>query len=142
MVKSNSKKWAIGAALAAGAGYLTGVLTAPKSGKETRQEIQRTAIKAKSEMEKKLKELHHELDSGISSGQDKLKTAKTSAKKELDSALRRAESAKLKSREILTALRDGGSSDKDLKKAVNEANAAVKHLKQFLINNAEQKAKK
>lgn len=45
-------KYALGTAVAAGIGYVAGILTAPKSGKETRQNIQDQAIKAKKESEK------------------------------------------------------------------------------------------
>jgi gas vesicle protein len=40
-------KFAIGALLGAAAGFVAGILTAPKSGKETREDIKDTAVKAK-----------------------------------------------------------------------------------------------
>ena len=43
-------------------GYLAGILTAPKSGKETREDIKDTAVKTYSEAEKQLKKLHTELN--------------------------------------------------------------------------------
>ena len=54
----NTGKWAAGAVVAGVAGYVAGILTAPKSGKETREDIKHAATKAKTEAEKKLKELH------------------------------------------------------------------------------------
>jgi gas vesicle protein len=51
--------------IAAGAGYLVGILTAPKSGRKTRSDIKKTASKAKTEGEKKLKKLHSELREAI-----------------------------------------------------------------------------
>ncbi|MCA1806602.1 MAG: YtxH domain-containing protein, partial [Actinobacteria bacterium] len=41
---NKSGKFAIGAVFAAAAGYVTGILTAPKSGKETRKDIHDTAV--------------------------------------------------------------------------------------------------
>ncbi len=45
MKKDNGKKIAIGTAIGLAAGYVTGILTAPKSGKETRQDIKKIAPK-------------------------------------------------------------------------------------------------
>ena len=69
----NKKKVALGTALVAGAGYLAGILTAPKSGKETRKDIANTAVKAKIETEKKLKQAHSEIRDLITDAEEKLK---------------------------------------------------------------------
>ncbi len=50
-------KLAIGALLGAAAGFLTGILVAPKSGKETRQDIKTSANKAKDATLEKADEL-------------------------------------------------------------------------------------
>ncbi len=42
-----SKKFLLGATIGAIAGFVTGILTAPKSGKETRQDIKDASVKAK-----------------------------------------------------------------------------------------------
>ena len=55
------RKFAIGAALTAVAGYVAGVLTAPKSGKETRDDIKNKAVETYTTAEKELKKLHTEL---------------------------------------------------------------------------------
>ena len=57
---ASNKKWALGAVIAAIGGFITGILTAPKSGKETRQDIKDEAVKLKGEAEKTLKQLHTE----------------------------------------------------------------------------------
>jgi gas vesicle protein len=46
-------KFALGAMIGAAAGFITGILTAPKSGKETRAELMEKAEKAKAEAAKK-----------------------------------------------------------------------------------------
>ncbi|HVX57156.1 MAG TPA: YtxH domain-containing protein, partial [Candidatus Saccharimonadales bacterium] len=58
---NNLKRLAIGGTIAAAAGYLAGILTAPKSGKETRADIKETASDSVAQAEKELKKLHTEL---------------------------------------------------------------------------------
>lgn len=43
-------KFAIGALLGAAAGFVAGILTAPKSGKETREDLKDTAVKVKDDV--------------------------------------------------------------------------------------------
>ena len=52
------KKLAIGAAISAVLGYIAGILTAPKSGKETRDDIKSKAHETYAAAEKELKKLH------------------------------------------------------------------------------------
>lgn len=125
-------KAVVGTALAAGIGYVAGVLTAPKSGKETRKDIQNKAIAAKKESAKRLKELNNELTELIASAKSKAKNAKSSTKAEVNKVLESATKAKEKGREILSAFHAGETDDKDLKKAVAEVHKAVDHLKKYL----------
>lgn len=128
----SKKNWALGAVIAGVAGYVAGILTAPKSGKETRKDIKDTAVKTKAEAEKKLKELHSELDDLIAKGKDKAKDLKKDAKKGMDDAVGRAQTAKERAREVLSALHEGDTDDKDLQKAVDEVKKAREHLKNYL----------
>src|ERR1035437_8517660 len=122
MVKSSTtKKWAIGALVAAAAGYLAGILTAPQSGKETRQDIKDTAHKGVTE----LGEL-------IDKAKNELAELTGRAKDELSSAVDKANVAKEKAQSVLSAVRAGKAEDKDLQKAVEETTKAVNHLKSFL----------
>ncbi len=140
---SKKRNIAFGAALAAGLGYVIGVLTAPKSGKETRKEIHKSAIKAKTEAEKNLKQLYGELDALMTTGKSKAKTAKAATKKELADALAAGMLAKEKVRAILSAVHEGDADDSDLKKAVTEAKKAVDSLKKYMRKgNAKAKAAK
>lgn len=132
MAKNNKSRFAISALIAAAAGYVAGVLTAPKSGKETRKEIKDTASKAKKQAEKRLKLLHSELDRLINQGQTKLQSLRGGAKKELTSLINKAQAAKDKTKGILSAFHEGESNDKDLQKAVKEAQKAQDHLKDYL----------
>jgi len=136
-----STKFAVGTALAAGLGYVAGVLTAPKSGKETRKDIQNQAIKARNESEKKLKELNAELSKLMTTVKSKAQTANSGAKAELQKALKVAGAAKERGREILSAFHEGESEDKDLQKAVDEVHSAIDHLKEYLDKYGDKEAK-
>lgn len=131
-MKDKTKKIAIGAVIAAAAGYIAGVLTAPKSGRETRKDIKNAGLKAKTEAEKKLKELHSELDKLLDQAKDKAKKAKNVASEEFAAAVTKAQFAKDKARNILSALHDGDADDKDLKKAIEEVKQSITHLKSYL----------
>lgn len=131
MAKS-AKKWALGAAVAAVAGYVAGILTAPKSGKDTRQDIKTGAVKVKTEAEKKLKEAHSELDKLL--GQAKVKGDMLSgkAKSEFTDIVSKAKNAKEKVRDLLSSLHDGGAEEPELKQALKDARDALKHLEKFV----------
>jgi gas vesicle protein len=133
-MKKNSQRLAVGASIAAAIGYVAGILTAPKSGKETRDEIQKKAIKARTDAEHQLKNLNSELGSLIDDGKALANKANDKAKKELADILAKAHVAKDKAREMLSAIHEGDAEDRDLQKAVDEADKAIKHLKKFLSN--------
>ncbi|MGI9028360.1 MAG: YtxH domain-containing protein [Candidatus Saccharimonadales bacterium] len=121
-----------GALVAAGAGYLTGILTAPKSGKDTRHDIAKSASKARTDGERQLKKLHSELNGLIKDGDAATKKARTKASKELKEALEKAKVAKDKSREILSALHDGDADDPNLQAVLDEVKHAKKNLVKYL----------
>jgi gas vesicle protein len=127
-----TKKLAVGAVVAAAAGYIAGILTAPKSGKETREDIKTTAHTAYSAAEKELKTLHTELDKLIREARGRADDLKDAGKENLDKAVANAKTAKEKARELLSAVHEGDADDKDLKKAIDDANKAVTHLKTYL----------
>lgn len=131
MSKNVGKKVAVGAAIAGVAGYVAGVLTAPKSGKETRQDIKNAASKAKSEAEKKLKEVHSELNKKLEEVKKRGGELSGKAKDEFDKVFAAAGTAKEKVREILSALHEGDADDPDLKKALKDAKDALKNLEKY-----------
>src|SRR6478752_4390809 len=111
-MKDATKKLAIGAAVAAAAGYLAGILTAPKSGKETRKDIKDASAKGMHEAEKQLKRLHTELNDVMAEASERTERLTGKAKQELDSALAATQVAKGKAREILSAVHEGKADDK------------------------------
>jgi gas vesicle protein len=130
--RQNLKRLAVGSTVAAAAGYVAGVLTAPKSGKTTRADIRAAAERSRNEAEKDLKRLHTELDKTIKdakAGSDKL-SAK--AQKEAAELIDKAKDTKEKAREVLSAIHEGDADDQDLKRAVKNANTAVKNLRKYL----------
>jgi gas vesicle protein len=134
MAKNNDsvKKFAIGALLAAAAGYVAGLLTAPKSGKETREDIKEGAKATYTAAEKELKALHTELNKLLDEGRAKAEELKGIARENLDKSMANAKVAKEKVRELLSAVHEGDADDKDLKKAISDAAKAVDHLKTYL----------
>jgi gas vesicle protein len=127
-----AKAVAVGAVLSAGAGYLAGILTAPKSGKETRKDIGKSVNKAKIDGEKQLKKLHSELSDMIDEAETRTKKARTKANAELKEATAKANHAKGKARELLSAIHDGEADDPHLQAVVEEIKLAKRNLSKYL----------
>jgi len=128
----NAKKWALGALLAALIGYIGGILTAPKSGKETRADIKDAAERGVAEAEKQLKKLHTQMAEMIAQAKEKIGTVNGIGRKDLQTAIDKAMVMKEKARELLSALHEGGAEDKDLQKAIDDSTKAIENLKAFL----------
>lgn len=131
-----AKKFALGTLFAAAAGYIAGILTAPKSGKETREDIKVTAVKGKTEAEKQLKKLHTELNTILNRAKSEADSIKGKAREELDAAISKSYAVKEKAREVLSSVHEGTADDKDLKKAIDDANKSLEHLKTYLKKEA------
>jgi len=129
---STGKKVAIGAAVAGVAGFVAGILAAPKSGKETREDIKNVALKAKSDAEKNLKAMHSELNVKLADVKAKGEELSGKAKTEFDEIVEKAKGAKEKVRDVLSSLHDGDADDPDLKKALQDAKASLKNLEKFV----------
>lgn len=132
MSKGTGKKIAAGAAVAGLVGYVVGVLTAPKSGKETREDIKHTATKAKTQAEKKLKELHSELNRKLELAKKRGTKLTGKAREEFDKAISSADAVKEKVREMLSALHEGDADDPELKQALDDAKKALKNLEKYV----------
>ena len=126
------KNVAIGAMIAAVAGFVAGILSAPKSGKQTRADIKKAATMSMSEAEKQLKKLHTQLNTLLKDAKGEADSAKGKAKAEFDSAMDKAQTVREKAREALSAVHDGDVDDKDLKQVIDDATSAVEHLKTFV----------
>lgn len=126
------KRLALGTLVAGAAGYVAGILTAPKSGKETRKDIKTTTDKTIADAEKELKKLHTELNQLLGEAQKRGDDVKGKAKTELDDLTTMAGTAKQKAREILSAIHEGDTENKELQKALNDASKAISHLRAYL----------
>lgn len=126
------RKFAVGAALSAIAGYVAGLLTAPKSGKETREDIKNKAVETYSTAEKELKRLHTELTEMLADATDRIGTLKGKSEESLDEMIEKGKRAKEKTREVLSSLHDGEAEDEDLKKAIHDATKAIENLRTYL----------
>src|SRR5690348_10371128 len=127
-----AKQIAVGTIIAAAAGYVAGILTAPKSGKETRHDIKRKAVQTKEQAEKQLKQLQEEITKTMDEAKKEAETLKGKAKEGIDTAIDKSRIVKENANEMLEALREGHADDKDLRKAIDEANATIAHLRAYL----------
>ncbi len=136
MAKNNTNL-ALGVIVAAAVGYAAGLLTAPKSGKETREDIKKVAINTKRQLEVKLKSLSADASQLLKDANTRLKTLSGAAKTELKEAIVRAQMAKDKAREVLSALHEGEADDEDLNNAVQDLKTSLQHLKIYASKSQE-----
>ena len=125
-------KFALGALIAGVAGYVTGILTAPKSGKDTRKDIENKAVEFKSEAEAQLHKAQAELKEAVANVQGKGAKLTGKAKTEFSAATKKAKIAQVKSAQVLKAARSGKAKDPTLNAAIKQAKEARKNLGKFL----------
>lgn len=131
--KSNTvKKVALGSAIAGAVGYLAGILSAPKSGKQTRQDIADKAGEAKTSAEDELHELNEELKGMIKNTKDKTISMGSAARNEYNETLIKAKDAQNKAGEVLKAVKNGGADNPELDKDIRQARQAAKNLGKYL----------
>lgn len=128
------RKIALGSALAGVAGYLAGILTAPKSGKDTREDIADKADDLKDDAADQLVGLNDELKELIKTTKVKTIALSSTARAEFNEAVVRAKDAQNKAAQVLKAAKAGEASDPDLNKAVKQARQAARNLGKFLKN--------
>lgn len=134
MAKENhsGRKIAIGAAIAGVVGYITGLLTAPKSGKQTRADIAEKAGDIRERAEIELAELQADLKNIIRQVKDKTVTLSAKARDEFNEAVIVAKDAQNKAASVLKAVKAGEAEDSELNKALKQARAASKNLARYL----------
>ncbi|HSW85684.1 MAG TPA: hypothetical protein VLF79_03700 [Candidatus Saccharimonadales bacterium] len=130
--RQNLKRIAISSGVAAAAGYVAGILTAPSSGKKTRADLKAAADHSRIEAEKELKRLHTELDKAIKEAKAGSSKLNVKAQKELADLVERAKDTKEKAREVLSAIHEGDADDQDLRRAVKNANLTIKNMRKYL----------
>ncbi len=125
------RKVAIGALAAGVGGYLAGILTAPKSGKETREELADKAVEVKEDAAHQLQVAGDELAVVVKEAQAKTVTLGSQAREEFNEALIRAKDSQNKVKTALKALKAGQAEDPELNKAIKQAKLAKKNLSKF-----------
>lgn len=131
-MNKSTKRFAIGTLIAVGVGYLAGILTAPKAGKETRKDIKDTTSRGINAAEKELKQLHTQLADVLGQAKDRASSASGKTKDNLTDAMDTAKQAKEKAREILSAIHEGDADDKELQRAIRDSRKALDHLRTYL----------
>jgi gas vesicle protein len=124
-------KYAKGMVIGLVAGLLAGVLLAPKSGKETREDIKNVAKEAAKKTEAQLKKIHVELSDLVSSAEEQFRKMSASAKDEAKSVLASAKKSRDQLANTISAVKDGSSDDEDLDIAVKNAQSAMDSLKKY-----------
>jgi gas vesicle protein len=128
------RKVALGSTIAGLAGYLVGILTAPKSGKQSREDIAGKAEDMKDNAEGQLLDLNEELKELIKTTKVKTVALSSTARAEFNEAVVKAKDAQNKATQVLKAAKSGEASDPDLNKAVKQARMALKNLSKFFKN--------
>jgi gas vesicle protein len=129
--QNTGKKMAVSALIAGVAGYIGGILTAPKSGKETRKQLAEDAEGVRESAEVQLQKANEELKELLKEAKTKTVALSSTAKEEFNEALLRAKDAQNKTTSTLKALKAGEAEDPELNKAVKQARQAAKNLGKF-----------
>jgi len=118
--------------LAGAAGFITGILTAPKSGKETRKELAEKTDELKEQTAADLKKATDELSDMIKAAKDKSLALSAQARSEFNEAVIRAKDARNKAVHVFKAFKSGSSEDRQLNSAIKQVKLARKNLAKYL----------
>ena len=132
MADNKAGKFALSAVLAAVAGYVAGVLTAPKEGAKTREELKDKAAVWQKDVEKELGDLQKQLADVVDKAKRNGDSLSSQAQEKLAPAVEQAKVAKDKIVSVVGSRKDGKASDKDLQKALDEAKKSLDQLKKFM----------
>lgn len=131
-MKNKRKGLAIGGLLAAAAGFITGILLAPKSGRQTREDIKQTASNLSESASIEAKKLQANLSRLITKAEAKVKQASQTTGKRGQQIISRADKTKADLIAIAKAVKAGKAKDKDLNTAVKKAQEALKALQAYI----------
>ncbi len=128
------RKFALSAVVGGAAGYLAGILTAPKSGKETREDIAEKVGDIKEESKLQLMNLSEELKVLLAQAKGKTVALSSQAREEFNEAIVKAKDAQNKAGTVLKAVKAGEAQEPELNKAIKQARQAIKNLNKYLKN--------
>ena len=126
------RKLALGALIAGATGYLAGILTAPKSGKETRKDISDKASEYKEDAIVKIKAAQADLSDVLDKAKSKTIALSAKAREEFNEAVIKAKDAQTKLTAVLSGVKAGKSDQPELDEALAQAKQSYKNLAKFL----------
>lgn len=127
---AKSSKFGLGVIFGALAGAVAALLSAPKSGKETREELKKVADNFGADAEKKLKYLHGEASKLIEKCEAEGKKLSGTAKKDADQVLEKASNIKDRIKKYIAEVKNGDENSEDLsledlKKELKDVEASI-----------------
>ncbi|MHB1864594.1 MAG: hypothetical protein ACYCPS_00290 [Candidatus Saccharimonadales bacterium] len=109
-------------------GYALGILTAPKSGKQTRKTLKNTNKNALPDIERDLKTIYSQTKTTL----DKLATNNPELADRYKAAKRAADSSQEKIKQLLSAINGQDNVDEDLAKVLSDAKQVLADLNKYL----------
>ena len=131
-MKKNSRNIIVGAILVGAASYVAGILTAPKKGKETREDIRHASVNFKISLEKALKKLYTDSSRQLERALNVNQNLTAQTKKELDLLISSVKHAKDKIKVYLTSLRDGEIEEEEITLLLTDGRDNTERLKFFV----------
>lgn len=132
--KNLLKKVTLGAALAGAAGYVAGILIAPRTGKQSRKKLSNAGKQELIDNQERLKLLYSELGMLVNNAKAEGKVMEGKHLEKFKSVIDNAKESRDKLEQLVDAVKKGRAEDKNLDKAIKDAEKAVKHVKRFLIH--------
>jgi gas vesicle protein len=111
---AKGRKLGLGILIGAVAGMVAGLLTAPKSGKETRQDIKNKAKEVKGSAERRLKDAHKELTKMSDDLKVRAKGLQGKAKDEASDLSKKADDLRDKVKSAITSIKSGDDDNDDV----------------------------
>ena len=131
-MKKNSRNLIIGAAALGAVSYLAGILTAPKKGSETIDDIRHASVKAKIGLEKSLKKLYSDSSKQIERALCVNHNLTAQTRKELDSMVSALKNVKESIKNYLTSIRDGDIEENEITLLLTDGRNNTQRLKLFI----------
>ena len=133
--QDTTKNVVFGLAIGLAAGYIAGLLTAPKSGAETRKDVRDTAGRTVKLAQGKLEALQAQLSDLFESAKERAEGLTARGKQELDELIADAKDKQAKAKAVFAAVKDGEADDPLLRRALESAQDAKESLAYFLKRN-------
>ena len=130
-MNKESKNVAAGITIGAVLGFVAGLLLAPKSGKQTRQDITDHMKKIADQAEARLHAIQTELSERVDQAEEQVKKLGKKISSEAKESLAQAKKSREQAQQALVAFKNGQSSNEDLDMAVKNAHAALAGLKSY-----------